>query len=333
MLAFAGLTLESQTTVERPLTEHELASLPQRKPEAQVVLADLAKDVRNGDCVLFLGAGVHAPPPAGSDFVYDEGQRPCLGSELTKKLAAKGKVREIYPDEPCDDLRRVSLCIEAKFGRKKLIDLLDEHLVHGKTPSPALRMLANLPFKVIVTTNYDPLLELALRDQDPAKDPTVLVYEPKSGARASDVTSDPTAQQPLLLKLHGDVRPDHRDSVVITDEDYIQFIQRMGEANTHPIPETVLYRMGKWPTLFIGYSLRDLNLRLLFRTLHGKLDPAVVPMSVAVDLHPDPLIVHVWERKEQKLTFLPEDLWTFVPWLANEIGGEVDRPGTWADQP
>ncbi|MEA2497297.1 MAG: hypothetical protein QOJ29_5208, partial [Thermoleophilaceae bacterium] len=38
---------------------------------------DLVADgVRAQECILFLGAGVHAPPSAGSPFLYPPEQRP-----------------------------------------------------------------------------------------------------------------------------------------------------------------------------------------------------------------------------------------------------------------
>jgi hypothetical protein len=136
---------------------------------------------------------------------------------------------------------------------------LTRQLVTGKKPSPILRMIAALPIKIFVTTNYDKLLEQALRMY--GKDPKVLVYNPSSSDPTSDIDSDPTELNPLIFKMHGDLDTPKK-SIVITDEDYITFIQRMSEKdNLHPVPFTVRFRMLKWPTLFIGYSLLDYNLR------------------------------------------------------------------------
>ncbi len=121
--------------------------------------------------------------------------------------------------------------------------------------------------------------------------------------------------------MHGDF--DDRASIVITDEDYITFVQRMSDKDAlHPVPETIRYRMLKWPTLFVGYSLRDYNLRLLFRTLRWRVDPANFPQSFSVDRNPDPLILQVWQHERRFITFVTQDLWTFVPWLYKEVCGE-----------
>ena len=70
-------------------------------------------------------------------------------------------------------------------------------------------------------------------------------------------------------------------SLVITDEDYIQFVLRMTDKEPyHPVPVTMKHYLKRWPTLFIGYSLKDYNLRLLFRTLRWKLDKAKFPPPI-----------------------------------------------------
>jgi len=295
---------------------------------ATPALMDLAEHVKTGECILFLGAGIHAPPPDGSQYTYPEEQRPPLGGDLSERLAEASGFKQEFPHESPRDLQRVSLYLETKpgLGRKKLVDLLHQFLRIGKKPSPALKMLAALPFRIIVTTNYDRLLETAMAGEDIQKELAILIYNPSADAPTPDMSDDPTENRPLLFKMHGDL--DHRDSIVITDEDYITFIQRMADkAALHPVPETVRFRMLKWPMLFAGYSLRDYNLRLLFRTLRWRIDPAIFPLSYSVDRNPDPLILQVWQNERKFVTFVAEDLWTFVPWLFAKVQGDGDGEG------
>ncbi len=287
------------------------------------ILKNLIKQIRNGECILFFGAGVHAPPPEDSEYKYALDSRPRLGRELVEIMAAECDFQKSFPDEPVLDLQRVSLCYEttASLGRSKLVDFLGSHVQEGKRPSPALEMLAALPFKIIITTNYDRLFEKALSKLD--KDPHVFVYDPAPPGNepTPDLTTDPTYERPLLFKMHGDL--DRRDSIVITDEDYITFVQRMSEKDiVHPVPQTIRFRMQRWPTLFVGYSLRDYNLRLLFRTLRWKVDTANFPPSFSVDRKPDPLILKVWQDERHFITFVTEDLWTFVPALHKAVQSE-----------
>lgn len=282
-------------------------------------LKRLKEQVEKGQCILFLGAGVHAPPPKNS-YQYPEAERLPLGGQLSGLLAEKYGFKNKFPDESPDDLQRVSLYVETTdgLGRNALVEFLREQLTTGKKPSLALKMLAALPFRIIVTTNYDGLLESALRGCE--KEPDVFVYNPDASEPTPDAREDPTRERPLVFKMHGDIKKG--SSMVITDEDYITFVQRMSDKDAlHPVPQTIRYRMKQWPTLFVGYSLRDFNLRLLFRTLRWRIDTADLPPSFSVDRNPDPLVLKVLQDTLKFVTFVAQDLWAFVPWLFKEVCG------------
>ena len=116
-------------------------------PVPSKVLEDLVIKVRQGDCVLFLGAGVHYPPPEESPYRYPKSKSPPLGGALAQILGKDCDFEKTLPNDMVGDLQRVSLCYETTpgLGRKALVDALERNLVVGKEPSPALRMLAALP--------------------------------------------------------------------------------------------------------------------------------------------------------------------------------------------
>jgi hypothetical protein len=244
-----------------------------------------------------------------------------MTKELAQLLAQECHFVDVLgKDEPLD-LQRVSLCFEATQGRSVLVQRLKTYLRDNKEPSPALLMLAAMPFRIFVTTNYDPLLDRALREIRPPKQAVGFIYSPDNDKPTPDMTEDPTPERPMLFKMHGDF--DREDSIVATDENYITFIQRMSDKDAvHPLPETLRFRLQKWPTLFVGYSLKDYNLRLLFRTLRWRLDPAKFPRSYSLDPNPDPLILQLWQNRTEVITFLIQDLWAFVPWLYKEVMGK-----------
>jgi hypothetical protein len=291
--------------------------------DSKVALGGLVESIKKGDCILFLGAGLHAPPPKNSSYQYPEEERPPGAWTLTQSLAKLCSYKETMGEEPNGDLQRVALCYEYTLGlgRESLIKELKKQIKSGKKPSPAVRMLASMPFKIVVTTNWDTLFETALQDPTIGKDPYVVVYDPDPTKHTTDVQEDPEPDRPLLFKIHGDL--DTPDSIVITDEDYITFVQRMSDIPAlHPVPETIRYRMTRWPTLFIGYSLRDYNMRLLFRTLRWRLDRSEFKQSISVDFKPDPLILKVWQDERRFIAFVNNDLWTFVPWLYKQVHGK-----------
>jgi len=287
---------------------------------------DLVESVRKGECVLFLGAGIHAPPPPGSAFTWDEACRPLLSDRLTKQLAEDSNFVTRYPVQefPWEyplNLQRVSLFADTPDGggRSQLIDRLRGYVQKGKKPSAIVQALAQLPFRIIVTTNYDKVFETALSAA--GKDPSRLIYNPRFNQTTQDFAGDPTKEEPFVFKIHGDLS--ERQSIVITDEDYITFVQRMADKDeNHPVPMSVRYHMKRWPTLFLGYSLRDYNLRLLFRTLRWGTDESRYPLSFSVDRGPDPLIQQIWQHERHIVLFVVEDLWSFVPALYEQIVGQ-----------
>jgi hypothetical protein len=268
-----------------------------------------------------LGAGVHAPPPDGSPFVYPLGQRPPVGSALSRQLAAACDFGGRFPDEDPGNLQRVALAYEIDSTRNRLVDAIAAAVDAGGEPSPMLRALARLDFPLVITTNYDGLFERALRDV--GKMPRVSVYKPNDEPTTD--FEDESAQSPVIYKLHGDIA--HRESLVVTDEDYIQFVLRMSDKEPYdPIPLSLKYFLKRWTTLFIGYSLLDYNLRLLFKTLRWRIDPAKVPDAYSVDYRPDALIVDVWQSQRRYVKFIAQDVWSFVPALYELVQGEELAP-------
>jgi hypothetical protein len=68
-------------------------------------------------------------------------------------------------------------------------------------------------------------------------------------------------KQNLIYKMHGSVccNAEQWDSYVITEEDYVEFLSRMGNA----VPAAFRKFFSSRAFLFLGYSLRDWNLRVL----------------------------------------------------------------------
>jgi SIR2-like protein len=288
------------------------------------LLRDIARSVAEQQCVLFLGAGIYARPPEDSQYSYADSDRPLIGSELSSRLASKSDFERRRPGDSISDLQRVALDFELAKGRSLLIDEVRDSVQTGKRASSLVRALTKLPFRLIITTNYDTHFEdECIRHSD--KTPLVSYYHNNVDARipTRDYSGkdDPSVKKPLVLKIHGDIA-NTPESIVITEEDYIQFVLRMADAEPfYPIPRTALYFVRKWPTLFLGYSLRDYNLRILFKTLRWQLRPDVPPQMYSVDRFPDPLILEVLQNHRREVKYVVEDAWRFIPQLLREVNG------------
>jgi len=298
----------------------EEARVIDANPDEVVRVAD---EIVKGNCILFLGAGVHSGPSAASEFapdVYPDEIRPLRGGELSAHIARETGYAHEYPDDQTTNLGRVALHAENKlpgFGRTWLYDTIRDKVQTDKRPSPMLETLAGFDFRYIATTNYDNMFEQCLWKR--GKMPQIAVYNKKRndptleyiGDRLSD---DPTTKRPFVLKIHGDI--DRPESLVVTDEDYIHFVLRMSDPEGfHPVPRTFQLPFCRYSTLFVGYSLLDYNLRLLFKTLRWKRDPSQEPKTFSVDPRPDWIIQRVYEN----IRFIVHDVWTFVPMLQKEL--------------
>lgn len=289
--------------------------------EIEDVLGQIADAVSQQHCILFLGAGVHAPPPDQSRFEYPAEQRPPIGAALSRKLAADCNLSGRFPSEDPSNLQRVALFYEIARSRRQLADTVIDAVQTGKRPSPMLDVLAQLDFPLVITTNYDQLFESALIGA--GKRPRVSIYTPNLEATVD--YRDPRPESPIVFKIHGDIqRP---ETMVITDEDYIQFVLRMSNKEQYdPVPLTLKYYLMGWTTLFVGYSLLDYNLRLLFKTLRWKIDGANIPEMYSVDYHPDPLMFDVWQNQRRYVKFIAQDVWAFVPRLYERVLGKEFQP-------
>ncbi|HEV7843390.1 MAG TPA: hypothetical protein VGO69_06815, partial [Pyrinomonadaceae bacterium] len=111
---------------------------------------EVIESVNNGRCILFLGAMASAATPsAGLPFVYVD--NPPSGAELSRRLAAAYN----YPYPDITNLQRVGLFIETQPAVRRigLINTIRSEITGPKIiPSPALHMLAALPFRFIITT-------------------------------------------------------------------------------------------------------------------------------------------------------------------------------------
>ena len=66
--------------------------------------------------------------------------------------------------------------------------------------------------------------------------------------------------------MHGSISADSGwDSFVVTEEDYVEFLSRM--TDNKAIPSILIDYFQERNFLFLGYSLRDWNLRVLLRRL------------------------------------------------------------------
>lgn len=103
----------------------------------------------------------------------------------------------------------------------------------------------------------------------------------------------------VLYKIHGsflDEEPEEGyPSVVITEEDYIQFLTLIGK-NDGSIPSLIKDKIASCNLLFLGYGLEDWDFRTLYKGLIGSVPRNKQRESFAIQYNPPEYWVRFWEQ-------------------------------------
>jgi hypothetical protein len=125
----------------------------------------------------------------------------------------------------------------------------------------------------------------------------------------------------VLFKIHGhiDRKRSSDDTFVITEEDYILFLGRLASGGNSIIPADLVTVMQSRTLLFLGYGLRDWNLRVLLDRLNrSRLQPK---RSYAISFDIEPAESELWGAR--KVVVFEADLNEFVPRLDAALGQTV----------
>ena len=254
--------------------------------------------------------------------------------------------RQLRARLDCENLMLVSSWVEHGRGdRPRLHRKLRDYLANPdiRLPSNALHTLlartARESPMAILTTNYDDLIDLALEEQQVPFDlfvvaidrpgssgqqPGATFFRPAGGNDFSAVTTEDAIldiglgpgevrlKRTVLIKIHGHIdrnRAD-QDTFVITEEDYVSFLGRMGQHGC-VIPADLMALMPSRTLLFLGYGLRDWNLRVLLDRLSQVGGPRKKAYAVTSNI--GMAETRLWERRNVEVFNV--DLNQFVPRL------------------
>ncbi len=148
----------------------------------------------------------------------------------------------------------------------KLLAIVGDHL-RERDPNNAYRILAELPASVYVTTNFDPLLERALKanTREPQQILTRWRYQ-KAPQSADEVTiTEPTRATPLVYHAFGGFGANTDDGLVLTEDNYFDYL--IDNAAAKLMPAEVESALVDNSLLFLGFRLTDWHFRVLFRLM------------------------------------------------------------------
>jgi hypothetical protein len=275
----------------------------------------ITKSLLKGKVVPVLGAGVNLwerPPPS-----FERGKNLPSGQELADELAAHclGNAKtEGY------DLALVSQYVAVRVGEGPLVEELRDIFAADYSPTHLHHFLAQLSRRIraeagecmlILTTNYDDSLERAFTEEREPYELITYIAEGQYRGRFRHVTASgqPTVirtpnkcinlrldQRTVIAKIHGGVdrTDEEEDSFVITEDHYVDYITRADVTGLFPV--MLARKLKTSHFLFLGYSLRDWNFRVMLYRLWREQEGKDFH-SWAIQADPDPIDCTTWGKR------------------------------------
>ena len=201
--------------------------------------------ISKGEVVLWAGAGLslYAGLPSGVQLreILYEGLTP-----LEKEEVGKESDLSHLADEIC----------ALKGNRNYIVQTLKNTFTRDFLSTETHKIISQIPhFRNIITTNYDSLFE---RVYDSNK-LNIIFFD--------DHTPYIDDKKVNLFKIHGDLSAPN--SIIITESDYNNFFSKDTEQNT--IWSIIKGIIATKSILFIGYSLEDTNVEVVFNKIRDKI--------------------------------------------------------------
>jgi DNA-binding SARP family transcriptional activator len=313
---------------QESVLEHAPPPHPVEDHFGDVVAAFLA-----GRLVFIVGAGVNHPDEPAENGLPGPAE---VASHLARSFDC--------PPDHSRDLAHVAEYVALTKGVGPLYDELHTLFDRDNAPGPVQRTLAELagllrtrggPNQLIVTTNFDDVLEQAFREAGEEFDVvSYLALGPNRG-KFLHVGSDgsvalvevPNAyteisleRRPVILKIHGgiDRRPDREwESFVVSEDDHIDYLAQAEIAVVLPV--TLAAKLRRSHFLFLGYPLHAWSLRVFLHRVWGR--ERVGYRSWAVGPKPEAIEQELWRQRGIDLFDVPLD--EYVTGLASRIAAEV----------
>ena len=237
---------------------------PEEREENYERKRELIELVVSGEAVLIVGAG----SSVRVDYVDWSGllkELESLAIECGKDFEKNDKMRE---NAPLEYVEKIKSHIFKKKGNLKRYYAKIDDLFNTQTPFQWIHeMLVSLPFRGILTTNYDMVLEAVLVEKDPLPGPSrsLIIDEDSAGRVREFLMALIDRNMPRrIAHLHGSV--DYLKSIILSRGDYEK---AYGQRNS----EWTLHRKLLWAVLatrrvvFIGFSMNDPYFNEMLKTV------------------------------------------------------------------
>ena len=212
---------------------------------------DLIDRIRNGKCILFAGAGasLDAGLPSWCDLLKGmiEQVDACCGLNEKQKEELDSLIEH-------QDFNVVAEFCKEQLGTKDFADFIRERLTITHKLSAVHNILAEIPFKAAITSNYDNFIERNHRNYR--------VILPEDINKFDKLTIETLFEDDFfpIFKVHGSY--EDPNSIILTDNDYRNIIFRKSQYR-----ENLKQIFKDKSLLFVGFSFRDSSINLLLQEI------------------------------------------------------------------
>jgi SIR2-like protein len=275
------------------MSTESIATAPTGAPPSKISGLDdktwdrLLKRIKDDRCTPVIGSAACTAPPSSAD----PAEWAKLKYPSKEQIALKFAADYGYPLEDQGKLERVARYVAATVDIMTPREGFAEHYkdlptpTFSELPNEPHRVLADLPFPVYLTSNFDDRMYRALKEYK-QRDARLAICRWNKHIPESVPRFDPdfaySVANPLVYHFHG-CTP-WAESAVVTEDDYFEFLINISGDNKL-LAHRVERALGEDVVLFLGYALSDWDFLVLFRLFAKYLRQSGVT-HIAVQLEP-----------------------------------------------
>ena len=276
-------------------------------PNPRAIWNDLIEKITKGKCTPIIGPRVHGTwLPTAEDVAHYWAEQygyPFAGREKNMARVAQYlatiTLKEYHPHRQWLDIlmnqfvNRLPEDLRPKQEYETLSELVQTigfARLAADDPNEPHRVLASLKLPMYLTTNCDNFMAEALAAQSIIPIQEICRWNKELDGLPSQFDGEvpfdgkggyiPTRESPLVYHLFG--RDVDLKSLVLTEDNYLDFLIHIGEKGR--IPDYIRGKLGSTSLMLIGYSLHDLEFRILMRGLVANVERQFAYQDVAVQL-------------------------------------------------
>ena len=202
-------------------------------------LTKYLRELEEGNAAVFIGAGMSV----SAGYV-----------DWAKLLSPLAREIGLDIDRETDFVSLAQFYVNAKGGRGSINQQIIDMVPALPRPSENHNLLARLPLETYWTTNYDQLIETALRNAGRVPDVKYTVEQLATTKRNRDA---------VIYKMHGDV--DHPSNAILTKDDF----EKYGD-EFQPFVNALQGDLVERTFLFLGIGFNDPNLDHVLSRVRAK---------------------------------------------------------------